>query len=69
MTELIDVRADAIAPGECICLGGALILVTAVELNRAAGIVDLHTEFGPALRLLRQDVVAAAVVLEETTAA
>ena len=56
MTELIDVRADAVGPGERICLGGAVILITAVECAPAT--VDLHTEYGPALRLLRSDCVA-----------
>jgi len=56
MTELIDVRADAIAPGEQICLGGAAILITGVDHGPAT--VDLHTEYGPALRLLRSDCVA-----------
>ena len=56
MTELIDVRADAIAPGEHICLGGAAILITGVEYR--ATTVDLHTEYGPALRLLRSECVA-----------
>ncbi|GAC1534921.1 MAG: hypothetical protein NVS3B12_16410 [Acidimicrobiales bacterium] len=56
MTELIDVRADAIGPGERICLGGCAILVTAVECGTTT--VDLHTEYGPSLRLLRRDCVA-----------
>lgn len=59
MTELIDVRADGVGPGERICLGGALILVTAVECSPTT--VDLHTEYGPALRLLRTDCVALVV--------
>lgn len=67
MTELIDVRADAIFPGEHICLGGSLILVTAVEAT--AVVVDLHTEFGPALRFVRTDVLAVAVTAEESNAA
>ena len=56
MTELIDVRADAVGPGERICLGGSAILITAVECTPAT--VDLHTEYGPALRMLRSDCVA-----------
>jgi hypothetical protein len=59
MTELIDVRADAVAPGETICLGGATILVTGVEAR--GRVVDLHTEYGPALRMLRTETVAVAV--------
>ena len=59
MIELIDVRADAIAPGETICLGGATILITAVEAH--GGVVDLHTEYGPALRLVRSEMLAVAV--------
>jgi len=59
MTSLIDVRVDAIAPGEHICLGGATILVTAVDHHRRT--VDLHTCYGPALRLARSDVVAVVV--------
>ncbi len=55
MSELIDVRADAIGPGEYLCLGGAAILVTAAE--RVGATVDLHTCYGPALRLLATDVV------------
>jgi len=53
--ELVDVRADAIAPGESICLGGSLILVTEVAAHD--GVVDLFTEYGPALRFLQCDVV------------
>lgn len=63
--ELIDVRADAIAPGESICLGGSLILITGV--SQSGEVVDLHTEYGPALRLLRGDVVP--VVWSEVDAA
>jgi hypothetical protein len=59
MTELIDVRADAVAPGETICLGGATILVTGVETR--GRVVDLHTEYGPALRMLRTETVAVTV--------
>jgi hypothetical protein len=58
MTELIDVRADAISPGEAICLGGALILITAIDASDRT--VDLHTEYGPALRFGRADLVAVA---------
>jgi hypothetical protein len=67
MTELIDVRADAICPGEFICLGGALILVTGVDTG--AKVVDLHTEYGPALRLLCRELVPVAVAAEESDAA
>jgi hypothetical protein len=67
MTELIDVRADAISPGESICLAGALILVTAVEPHGRA--VDLHTEYGPALRLLGDDLLPVAVAWAENEAA
>ena len=56
MTELIDVHAEAVEPGEQICLGGAMILITAVEAH--GRVVDLHTEYGPALRFLRTDCVA-----------
>ena len=59
MTELIDVRADAIGPGEQICLGASAILVTEVSLHRRT--VDLHTCYGPAMRLAREDVVAVIV--------
>jgi hypothetical protein len=61
MSELVDVRTDALGPGERICIGGAVILVTAVEARGA--VVDLHTEYGPALRMLASDLVA--VVLED----
>ena len=63
MTELIDVRADAIGPGEHICLGGSAILVTAVECGPTT--VDLHTEYGPTLRLLRRDCVAVIVAHDD----
>ena len=59
MTELVDIRADGVAPGEQICLGGAVVLITAVELK--GKVVDLHTEYGPALRLLRAESVALVV--------
>jgi hypothetical protein len=59
MSELVDVRADAIGPGERICIGGAVILVTAIEAQ--AAVVDLHTEYGPALRMLASDLVALVV--------
>ena len=59
MTELVDVRADAIAPGEVICLGGAAIVVTGAD--RGARTVDLHTCYGPSLRLLHADVVPVVV--------
>jgi hypothetical protein len=61
MSELVDVRADAIGPGERICIGGAVITVTAIEAR--ASVVDLHTEYGPALRMLADDLVA--LVVEE----
>jgi hypothetical protein len=67
MSELVDVRADAVAPGECICLSGTEILVTAVEAANAT--VDLHTCFGPALRFLRADVVPLVVADEASDAA
>ena len=63
MTELIDVRAEAIGPGERICLGGSAILVTAVECGPTT--VDLHTEYGPTLRLLRRDCVALIVAHDD----
>jgi len=63
MSELVDVRADAIAPGEVVCLGGAAIVVTGVE--RGARTVDLHTCFGPALRLLHEDLVPLVVPIAE----
>lgn len=66
MTDLIDVRADAIAPGEQICLGDAAILITAVECRGTT--VDLHTEYGPALRMLRTDCVAVIVTTDATDA-
>jgi hypothetical protein len=56
MSELVDVRADSIGPGERICIGGAVIVVTAIETR--AALVDLHTEYGPALRMLGGDLVA-----------
>jgi len=59
MTELVDVRADALGPGEVICLGGAAIVVTGVD--KGARTVDLHTCYGPALRLLHADVVPVVV--------
>jgi hypothetical protein len=67
MSELVDVRADAIAPGECICLGGADILITAVECS--GGTVDLHTCYGPALRFVRGDVVSLVVPASSWSAA
>jgi hypothetical protein len=67
MTELIDVRADAIAPGEVMCLGGAAIVVTAVD--RGPRTVDLHTCYGPALRFLHEDVVPVVVAAEASDAA
>lgn len=67
MTELIDVRADAIWPGEAICLGGALITVTGVEPR--GRVIDLHTEYGPALRFLRGDLVAVRIHAEQSDAA
>ena len=66
MSELIDVRADAIGPGEVLCLGGAAIVVTAVERGRRT--VDLHTCYGPALRFLHQDLVAVVVNVAEDAA-
>ena len=59
MTELVDVRADALGPGEVICLGGAAIVVTGVD--KRARTVDLHTCYGPSLRLLHADVVPVVV--------
>jgi hypothetical protein len=59
MTELVDVRADAIAPGEVICLNGAAIVVTGVDRGRRT--VDLHTCYGPALRVLHEDVIPVVV--------
>ena len=59
MTELVDMTAEEIGPGDVICLGGAAIEVTAVE--RRARTVDLHTCYGPALRLLPGDRVAIVV--------
>jgi len=67
MTELVDVRADAIGPGEVVCLAGPDGMVTAVE--RGARTVDLHTCYGPALRFLHEDVVAVVVALESSDAA
>ena len=65
MTELVDMTAEAIGPGDVICLGGAAIEITAVE--RRARTIDLHTCYGPALRLLHRDTVP--VVLEAADAA
>ena len=65
MSELVDVRADAIAPGEVVCLGGAAIVVTAVERS-STRTVDLHTCFGPALRFLCTDLVPVAVPSADT---
>jgi hypothetical protein len=56
MTELIDIRADAVGPSERICISGAVVLITAVEAH--GQVVDLHTEYGPALRFLRSESVA-----------
>jgi len=67
MTELVDVRADAVGPGEYVCFGDAVILITAVECGDR--VVDLHTEYGPALRLLRGDEVPVVLVAEEAGAA
>lgn len=67
MIELIDVRADAIAPGERICIGGALILITAVECHDRG--VDLHTEYGPALRIAKSACVAVEITPEVFEAA
>jgi hypothetical protein len=66
MSELVDVRADAIAPGEVVCLGGASIVVTGIE--RGARTVDLRTCYGPALRLLHEDLVAIVVPIAEDAA-
>jgi hypothetical protein len=66
MSELIDVRADAIGPGEVVCLGGAAIVVTAVELGRRT--VDLHTCYGPALRFVHEDLVPVVVPIAEDAA-
>ena len=62
MNELIDVQADAIVPGDVVCLGGVAILITAVDHGPRT--VDLHTCYGPALRLTRHDVVPVAVTAE-----
>ena len=59
MAELVDVRADAIAPGEVICLNGAAIVVTGIE--KGARTVDLHTCYGPAIRVLHADMVPVVV--------
>jgi len=67
MIELVDVRADALGPGEQVCLGGSAILITAVDHGERW--VDLHTEFGPALRFLRTDVVAVVVAPGQVDAA
>jgi len=67
MTELVDVRADAIGPGEVVCLAGAVIEVTAIE--RGARTVDLHTCYGPALRFLHEDLVAVVIAVETSDAA
>jgi hypothetical protein len=66
MSELVDVRADAIGPGEVVCLGGAAIIVTAVERGRRT--VDLHTCYGPALRLLHEDLVPVVASMAEDAA-
>ena len=66
MTELVDVRADAIGPGEVVCLAGAAIMVTGVERGRRT--VDLHTCYGPALRFLHQELVSVVVPLAEDAA-
>ncbi len=67
MSELVDVRADAVGPGEYVCLAGAAILITEVEPTGPT--IDLHTCYGPALRLLRHDLVAVLVPAEEWDAA
>jgi hypothetical protein len=67
MNELVDMRAEAVGPGTRISIGGATILVTAVEAHER--VVDLHTEYGPALRMLRTDWVAVAVDSALTVAA
>jgi len=67
MTDLVDVRAEAIGPGEYICLGGAAILVTAVE--HTGRTVDLHTCYGPSLRFVREDLVPVLAVAEDSDAA
>ena len=59
MNELVDIRVDCVAPGEQICLSGAAVLITAVEPH--GRVVDLYTEYGPALRFLRRDLVALVV--------
>ncbi len=66
MSDLVDVRADAIGPGEAVYLGGAVILVTAVERHRRT--VDLHTCYGPALRFLHEDVVPLVVPVADEAA-
>ncbi len=67
MTDLVDVRAEAIGPGEYICLGGAAILVTAVDRHDRT--VDLHTCFGPALRFLCEELVPLLAAAEDFDAA
>ena len=59
MTDLVDMAVESIGPGDVICLGGAAIEVTAVERGRRT--VDLHTCYGPALRLLPGDTLAVVV--------
>jgi len=66
MSDLVDVRADAIGPGEVICLGGTAIVVTAVDHGPRT--VDLHTEYGPALRFLLDDLVPVVVPSAEEAA-
>jgi len=56
MTELVDMTAEEIGPGDVICLGGVAIEVTEVE--RGARTIDLHTCYGPAMRFLHSDPVA-----------
>jgi hypothetical protein len=66
MSELVDVRADAVGPGEVVCLGGAAIVVTGVE--HGSHTVDLHTCYGPALRFPCDDVVPVVVPIAEDAA-
>jgi len=67
MTELVDMKADTVGPGDVICLGGAAIEVTAVD--RGARTIDLHTCYGPALRLLPDDLVPVVTTVDAADAA
>jgi len=63
MADLVDVRVDTLSPGELVCFGGAVILITAV--SRHGEVIDLHTEYGPALRFVASDIVAVALAGED----